>query len=226
MPSFNEDQILDELENIETTGDARLGKNKNGVSQTLYRVIRRMNGITPVDQPVLFLNPALQSKGWTGSEWVSALLGSGVKVTGRAIDVLTGDEFDEEHVTDGCKYDTVFIHGDEFSDDKRTTKNIRRVFIDEPRLGEPPAEVAPLLVEDFLAVCLTSIQMEYDINYLVILHTPIENSDGDPHLLRVNHSGINVRLDARRIDTVDCWDSQVGFVFLSRKPSLLQTLIH
>jgi len=225
MSSYTEGQmhqLADALEDAEFTAEhlRRLGQDKNGILHDLRGVIRGTHEIIPLDLPQL---PVLQSNGWTGSQWVLALRDSGVNVTGWAEDVLTRDKFDEEHVTVGCKYEPVLLCSDEFSDDERMSKNARRLGIDERGLVAPPAELAPLLAEELTAEYLKLLEKEYGINYLVISHKPIDDSDDDPHLLHVDYSGVNVRLDASLSGIANQWNSQEwnsqdGFVFLSGKP--------
>ena len=222
MSSFTEGQIhqlADALEDAGFTSEdlTRLGQDKNGILHSLRGVIRGMHEITQVDLPQ---PPVLRSNLFIGSAWVSLLRDHGMIVTGPAEDILTRDEFDEEHVTGGCKYEPTLIHGDEFNGDERTTKNThRRLGIDKRGLFEPPAELAPLLAKELTAKYLKLLEEEYGISSLVISHKPIEDSDSNPYLLHVDYSGVAVRLDASRSDIVNHWNSQDGFqdgfVFLS-----------
>jgi len=166
--------------------------------------------------------PTLKSNGRTGAEWIPLLRNAGVSVSSYAENVLTRDDFNGVHITDGRTYKPVIIRGDQFNYDERTTKNIRRVGTDERGLAEPPAELAPLLAEKLKAERfrfenLKRLEEEHGIHHLVIMHEAITDFVGDPSLLYVGRFGDGVGLGTRWDKPEYHWRAKDGFIFLSRK---------
>jgi hypothetical protein len=161
--------------------------------------------------------PTLKSPGRTGAEWMHLLSDSSVHVTNYAEDVLTQDEFNDKHATDVREYNPELIRGDEFDDDERTIKNIRRVGTEEFGLVEPPADLAPLLAKKLSVDYLKRLKEEHGIRYLVIMHEVIIDSDGNPRLLYFGRVVDKVGLGARWGECGCRLNVECGLLFLSRE---------
>lgn len=112
--------------------------------------------------------------------------------------------------TDGVEYEIVIIKGEEFSDDKRTTKNIHA---EAKKRGYliPPAEVTLLLREKLSDKDIE----EMGLWGLVTMHEPIKDSGGGPRLLGASRRGDGRWLRADWDGPGGRWGRGSGFAFLS-----------
>lgn len=110
--------------------------------------------------------------------------------------------------TDGIEYEMSIIKATEISAN-RTTKSVRAL-AKERGLETPPAEVGVLL-----RVALSDKKIEeMGLWYIVAMHEPITDSDGDPCLLRSSRYIDGRWLDAD-YDRPDVrWDDGGGFAFV------------
>ncbi|PCI19203.1 hypothetical protein COB64_04140 [Candidatus Wolfebacteria bacterium] len=121
------------------------------------------------------------SDGTTGPEWINRLKDDGHKVSDYAQQVLNSDDFKP---TKGVTYNLAIIKGEKFEDSHRITKNIRKM-ADNKGYIKPNAEVACLIREQFSNEELE----EMGLIWIVAMHEPIKDSDGDPRLLRAGRNG-------------------------------------
>lgn len=127
------------------------------------------------------------------------------RVSWHAEEVMQSPQF---IITSGRTYQLGIIYGDEISDEKRSTANVRE---EAKKRGwlTPPAEVAHLTREKISDNDLERM----GVWWLMIMHEPIEVSDDGPGFLALD------RTDGGRwlayYDRPDCgWDRGDGFVFV------------
>ncbi len=115
------------------------------------------------------------SNGLTGKEWIKRLEKNGYRLSDYAKQLLRSSKFVP---TNGVTYEVAVLKGVLFNDNERITKNIRA---DANRRGleTPNAELACLIREAF-----TDEELEaMGLWWIVCMHEPINDSDGDPSLL-------------------------------------------
>ena len=145
------------------------------------------------------------SDGTTSPDWGKRLEKKGFRLSKCAKDVLCSPDFKP---TNGVTYQIVVLKGTLFTDSDRITRKIRAE-ADRRKLEKPNAEVACLIREIFSDEELEAMGLWW----IVVFHEPIEDSDGDPHLLVAHRA-----LEGRWLDTYydkpdDYWDFDVGFAF-------------
>lgn len=163
--------------------------------------------ITPI-----FL-PSVISNGRSGKEWISHFEANKYQVSNWTKNVLTINHKDGKLifvVTTGVVYKPVVIKGEEFSDEKRTTENVRKLAA-KLKYITPPAELAMLIRE-----AISDEEMAgMGLWGLVTMHEPIIDSGGDPSLL-ASLRGVGGRwLDAYYGGPAGRLVRQFGFVFLA-----------
>lgn len=102
--------------------------------------------------------------------------------------ILRSKDFE---VTSDITYEISVLKGELFSDNERTTKNIR-VEADKRKFSTPNAEVACLVREKFSDKEIE----DMGLYWIVTMHQPIEDSDGDPVLLSAYRNDSGSWLDA------------------------------
>ncbi len=141
-----------------------------------------------------------------GETFVRDLKQAGYHIDDWALNVMLRAPF---VAMSGVTYSLGIIKGEEFSDNERMISNIRA---EAARRGwrTPPIEVATLLRE---VVSDEDIE-RMDLVWLVVMHEPVIDSDGNACLL-----SLSCRAGGRRLDT--CYDQSDdqyfhdgGFVFL------------
>lgn len=150
------------------------------------------------------------SDGTTGTEWINRLKDNGHKVPGYEEYLLKSDDFKP---TTGVTYNLAIIKGEKFEDSIRTAENVR-AFASKKSFARPDAEVACLIREQISNEELE----EMGLMWIVVMHEPINDSDGVPLLLSPNRRG-GSWLSA-------CWDSSdsqwrrgLGFAFVASQVS-------
>lgn len=146
---------------------------------------------------------SVTSDGTTGPEWIKRLEGKGFHLSDYAKSVLCSPDF---RPTKGVTTEIAILKGVLFEDLDRTTSNIRDMAT-QRKLTTPNAEVACLIREEF---------SDEDIEvtgliWIVTMHEPIKDSDGDPSLLGASRSD-----GGRWLDTWpgSRWDRDSGFAFV------------
>lgn len=156
--------------------------------------------------------PEVTSNGKAGSDWVMHFAQKKYPVVDYAKQVLTIQHEDGKVTfvgTNGVTYKPVVIPGDCFTDDERTTENIRSVGASF-KLITPPAELACILRD-----ALTNEQIREMCLWLIPMHDPIEDADGNPSLLGVSALVAKSYLIACLGYPTKRWNREYGFVFLS-----------
>jgi hypothetical protein len=131
----------------------------------------------------------------------------GYRVIHRARKVMSKPAY---VVTKGNGYKPVVLLGGDFTDDERTTSNIRRV-AEEMRLITPPAELARLIRKSTSDSALAGL----GLGALIVMHEPVVVERGDPYLLCAHRYGDGQSLDAYPASLTSKWAREHGFVFLA-----------
>ena len=148
---------------------------------------------------------SVTSDGTTGEDWIKRLEGNGFRVGDYAKQVLRSPDFKP---TNGVTTEVAVLKGMLFEDNDRITKKIRAE-ADKRKLGKPNAELACLIREKF-----TDKEIEaMGLWYIVAMHEPINDSDGDPFLLNANRYDVGRWLSACSVRPGSRWYRDYGFAF-------------
>ena len=149
---------------------------------------------------------SVTSDGTTGEAWIKRLEEKGFRLSDYAKSVLRSPDFKP---TSGVTTEIAVLKGMLFEDNDRITKKIRAE-ADRRNLTKPYAEVACLIREKF-----TDQEIEaMGLWWVVAMHEPIKDSDGDPDLLLTRRSGGGLWLDAYYGMPVRGWVRDYGFAFV------------
>ena len=154
---------------------------------------------------------SVTSDGTTGEQWIVRLESKNFRVSYYTISVLRSKSFKP---TSGVTYEIAVLKGEIFRDNDRITKNIRKV-AENRKLSAPNAEVACLIREKFSDKELESM----GLYWIVAMHEPIEDSDGDPSLLLADRNDSGSWLYARCDSPDSRWTRSGGFAFVVRRVS-------
>lgn len=147
----------------------------------------------------------LTSNGKTGDEWITHFEGKKLSVGSYAQSVLRHKNFKPTKV--GTVHNIAVLKGELFSDEDRITKNIRAE-AKKWKMTDPHAEVACLIRDAFSDKEIE----EMGLSWIITMHEPIPDSDGDPRVLGSHGSG-DYELHAFNGDSDDCWFRGRGFAF-------------
>ncbi len=148
----------------------------------------------------------LTSNGFTREQWEQHLGSRGWCIGDQARIVLRRAI---EAPTNGVTYKIVVRPGNEISDSDRMSKKIRAV-ADKKGWGKPHWEVACLIRDTF-----TDQQVEVmGLWYIVTMHEPIKDSDGDPNLLGTTRHGDCRGFYTLYDDGPGPWRDDGGFAFV------------
>lgn len=147
----------------------------------------------------------------SGEGWTPRLEAKGFRMSDYAKSVLCSSDFKP---TDGVTYEIAVLKGMLFSDNDRVTKKIRAAayagkFTNGQRLFDPNAEVACLIREKFTDEEIKKMGLWW----IVAMHEPIKDSDGDPRLLGAYRHDDGWWLDAFYVGLDFRWHREYGFVF-------------
>lgn len=123
---------------------------------------------------------SVTSDGTTGTQWIDRLEKKGFCIGDYAKSILRSDDFKP---TSGVTIEIAVLKGMLFEDSDRITKKIRAE-ADRRKLTKPNAEVACLIREKFSDEELEAM----GLYWIVAMHEPIKDSDGDPYLLCANRN--------------------------------------
>ena len=138
---------------------------------------------------------SVASDGTTGPQWIKHLEKKGFRIGDYTKSVLRSDDFKP---TNGVTTEIAVLKGDLFEDNDRVTKKIRAE-ADRRNLAKPNAEVACFIREKF-----TDGEIEaMGLWWIVAMHEPIEDSDGDLRLLGADRHDYGRWLNA--------WDDEPGY---------------
>ncbi|KKT13634.1 MAG: hypothetical protein UV95_C0001G0171 [Candidatus Falkowbacteria bacterium GW2011_GWF2_43_32] len=149
---------------------------------------------------------SVTSDGTTGEEWISRLESKSFRVGDYAKSVLRSKNFKP---TSGITYKIAVLKGDLFSDNERVTKNIRKDAKNR-KLTTPNAEVACLIRERFSDKELEAM----DLYWIVVMHEPIKDSDGDSTLLYANRDFNSSSLSSFCDNPDGKWNRRHGVAFV------------
>ena len=156
-----------------------------------------------VEDGVIYFS--VTSDGTIGEDWITRLEGNGFCVGDYAKQVLRTPFFKP---TNGMTTEVAVLKGMLFEDNDRITKKIRAE-ADKRKLGKPEPELACLIREKF-----TDKEIEaMGLIWIVAMHEPINDSEGDPALLNANRRDDGLWLDARYGKSNYRWHRDFGFAF-------------
>jgi len=148
---------------------------------------------------------SVTSDGTTGPQWIERLEKKGFRIGNYAKSIFYSDDFKP---TNGVTTQIAVLKGEMFADSDRTTKNIRAE-ADKRKLIKPNAEVACLIREKFADEEIKAM----DLWWIVTMHEPIKDSDGDPSLLSADRN-VDGRWLSAGYDRPDRrWNRSNGFAF-------------
>jgi hypothetical protein len=147
----------------------------------------------------------LVSNGKTGDEWITYLNSKKFPVGSYAQSVLRHGNFKPTRA--GTVHNVAVLKGDSFSDNSRTTKDIRAE-AKKRKMTDPHAEVACLIRDAFSDKEIE----EMGLSWIIIMHEPIPDSDGDSDLLG------SCRYDGYKLNAYSgrpghSWGCDSGFAF-------------
>lgn len=145
------------------------------------------------------------SDGTTGEEWITRLENAGFKLSKYAKKLLLSKEF---KATTGITYEIAVLKGGLFTDSNRITKKIRNE-ADKRKLVTLSPEVACLIREMFSDEEIKAM----GLNWIVIMHKPIKDSDGVLSLLNANRHVVGSWLTASDVNSGYGWHDAYGFAF-------------
>ncbi len=149
---------------------------------------------------------SVTSDGTTGEEWIPRLEGKGFRVSGYAKSVLHSESFKP---TSGVTTEIAVLKGEIFSDNNRITNNIREE-AKKRKFTAPNTEVACLVREKFSDKELEAM----GLYWIVAMHNPIKDSDGDPKLLGADRGDDGSWLDTPYDNPGSEWNRSGGFAFV------------
>ena len=152
---------------------------------------------------VIYLS--VTSDGTTGPEWITRLESKGFRIGDYAKSILRSLDFKP---TSGVTTEIAILKGILFEDNDRITKKIRAE-ADKRKLSEPNAEVACLIRENFSDDDIEAM----GLIWIVTMHEPIKDSDGDPRLLFALRIDDGRWLGAYDDDPGYRWSRGYGFAF-------------
>lgn len=145
------------------------------------------------------------SDGTTGEQWIARLANKGYRVGDYAKSLLRSPKFKP---TSGVTTEIAVLKGSIFTDEKRITKNIRAEAA-KRKLSTPSAEVACLIREMFTDEEIKAM----GLSWIVTMHNPIKDSDGDSTLLGTGRNGGDGWLSTYCGSSGGRWDVGYGFAF-------------
>jgi hypothetical protein len=152
----------------------------------------------------------ITSNGKTGDDWITHFEGKKLPVGSYAQSVLRHKNFKPTKA--GTVHNITVLKGELFSDEDRITKNIRAE-AKKRKMTDPHAEVACLIRDAFSNKEIE----EMGLSWIITMHEPIPDSDGDPSVLGARGSG-DYELDACRGILGSSWNRDGGFAFSASQP--------
>ena len=146
------------------------------------------------------------SNGTTGKQWIARLEGKGFRVGDYAKSILRSRSFKP---TSGITYEIAVLKGEFFSDSDRITKTIRKEAKNR-KFSTPNAEVACLIREKFSDKELEAM----GLYWIVVMHEPVKDSDGDPGLLGAGRDDDGSWLSTDYGNPAYKWVRSDGFAFV------------
>ena len=155
---------------------------------------------------------SVTSDGTTGPQWIKRLESKGFRLmSDYAKQVLCSPDLKP---TTGIVSNIRVLKGELFKDSDRITKNIRNE-ANKRKLTTPNAEIACLIRENFSDNDIKAMGLVW----IIIMHEPINDSDGDPRLLNANRHVAGRWLYASYDRPDDRWNREGGFAFVASQSS-------
>jgi hypothetical protein len=148
------------------------------------------------------------SNGFSGKDWIKHFNKKGVEIGNYAKQLLLSEDFKPSKK--GTTSQIVVIKGEFFSDNDRITSKIREE-ADRRNMTKPNAEVACLIRDLFTDDEIKAM----GLSWIVTMHEPIKDSDGDPHLLSTNRNGNKSWLSTYYGPPDRRWHRGSGFAFVA-----------
>ena len=167
---------------------------------TVVEVVRRWR---EQDGIIYFTLPP--TDGTTGRQWIERLAGKKIQIGEYSKYIFLSNDFKP---TIGIITEIAVIKGMLFEDSERVTKNIRAM-AESLKFTKPNPEVACLIREMFTDAEIE----EMGLRWIVAMHEPIKNSDGDPGLLGTDRDGAGPWLNAHGGRPDNQWNRDNGFAF-------------
>ena len=149
---------------------------------------------------------SVTSDGTTGEQWIKRLEDKGFRVSDYAKSVLRSPDFKP---TKGVTTEIAILKGMLFEDRDRITSNIRDLAT-QRKLTTPNAEVACLIRENFSDEEIEAMGLWW----IVAMHEPIKDSDGDLLLLGARRGDGGRWLNAYCGSPDRRWGRDDGFAFV------------
>jgi hypothetical protein len=153
---------------------------------------------------IYFTLPA--TDGTTGPQWIERLEKKGVQLSKWAKDVLNSPDFKP---TTGVVNNIAVLKGELFTDSNRITSKIRAE-ADKRKFSKPNAEIACWIRDTFTDKEIE----EMGLIWIVAMHEPIKDSDGDLGLLDAGRHGDGPWLGADDGRPGHRWRRGHGFAFV------------
>ncbi len=144
------------------------------------------------------------SNGISGLEWIKRLEEKGFRLSKDANKILCSSNFKP---TLGITTEIAVLRGFLFEEKDRITKVVRTK-AQKLHFSMPNAEVACLICERFTDEAIKAA----NLHWIIVMHDPFKNSDGDLKLLGVNCSHPGCKLHAY-LDSSGTWGHDFGFAF-------------
>ena len=148
---------------------------------------------------------SVTSDGTTGEQWIARLENNKINVCDRTKSILLSDDF---KATKGITTEIAVLKGQLFTDNARTTLNIRKE-AEIRKFTAPNAEVACLIREMFSDQDLE----DMGLTWMVVMHEAIKDSDGAPILFNVNRNDNGRWLSTNYLYSVISWYVDYDFAF-------------
>lgn len=147
------------------------------------------------------------SDGTTGKEWIPRLESKGFRVSNYAKSLLLSPDFKP---TFGVIYEIAILKGSLFEDRERITSKIRAE-AKRRNMATPNAEITCLIRDKF-----TDKEIEaMGFWWVIVMHEPIKDSDGDPGFLGAHRNDDGRCLDAYYGHPGHRWNRGFGFAFVA-----------
>lgn len=148
---------------------------------------------------------SVTSDGRTGPQWIECMEDKDFRVGECAKQVLRSLDFKP---TNGVTILIAVLKGVPLSDDHLITEKVRAE-ADKRKFSKLNAEAACLIRENFMDKDIENMGLEW----VVVMHEPINNFDGNPSLLGASRIGGGRWLETEDDNPDDWWYRQGGFAF-------------
>ena len=193
-----------------TTGQTEALLNKLGGIEGAMKILRGelvISGPTSLwfekDGMIYF---TVTSNGKSGKDWIKHFESKGIKIGDYARQILLKIKPSKK----GTVTQIAVIKGEFFSDDNRITSNIRTE-ADKRKLSKPNAEVGCLVRDMFTDEEIKKM----GLTWIVTMHEPIKDSDGDPSLLYADRDDDDSWLSTYYDNPDSRWNRESGFAFVA-----------